>query len=52
MQKKLVVAMNIVVVQLKGVDLKKEEVKQELLLIKEVLIAQNEAAITRWTKSC
>ena len=33
------VPMDVVVVQLEGVDLKEEEVKQEFLVIKEVLVA-------------
>ena len=33
------VAMDVMAVQLEGVDLKEEEVKQELLVIEEVLIA-------------
>ena len=32
------VAVNVVVVQLEGANLKDEEVKQELLVIKEVLV--------------
>ena len=36
------VAMDVVVVQLEGVDLKEEEVKQELLMIQEMLVAQIE----------
>ena len=40
--KVLDVAMDVVVVQLEGVDLKEEEVKQELLMIQEMLVAQIE----------
>ena len=35
----MAVAIDVLVVQLEGVDLKEEEVKQDLLVIKEVLVA-------------
>ena len=45
------VVIGMVVVQFEGVDLKEEEVKQELLVIKEVSVAGIEST-TRWTRGC